>query len=105
MDNSIGTPRRPTQHNLERERTIWAEKKINAGVVAERLRAIGKISRFYRMKNCADTITSDVCSKCEARYVVRANFCRDGGSILQEQVAIGDRLDFNGRDWYTLSAV
>ena len=69
--------RRPAQHNLERERAIWEDKKAKAGVMAQRLHAIGKIARYYRMKDCADTITSDVCGKCEARYVIRTNFCRD----------------------------
>ena len=86
MENSIGRTdtcprstgaRRPTQHNLERERAAWTEKKIYTGIVAQRLWSIGKISRYYRMKDCSDTIISDVCDKCEARYVIRTNFCRD----------------------------
>ena len=68
---------RATQHNLERDRATWTEKKLKAGVVAQRLRAIGEIPRYLRMKDCTDTIISDVCERCEARYVIQTNFCRD----------------------------
>jgi plasmid rolling circle replication initiator protein Rep len=68
---------RPAQFNLERECAIWTEKKVYAGVVAQRLHVIGKKARYHRMKDCADTIISDVCGKCEARYIIRTNFCRD----------------------------
>ena len=50
------TDRRATQHNLERDRAIWTEKKLKTGVVAQRLNAIGKIPRYSRMKDCTDTI-------------------------------------------------
>ena len=75
--NNNGVHRRPKQHNLERERAIWTEKKVNAGVMAQRLCVIGKSSRYYRMKDCADTIISDVCGKCEGRYIIQTKFCRD----------------------------
>jgi plasmid rolling circle replication initiator protein Rep len=68
---------RPVQHNLERERATWAEKKSHAGVMAQRLFAIGKTARCFRMKDCADTIISDFCERCEARFIVHTKFCRD----------------------------
>jgi len=77
MNNNIGMHRRPQQHNLERERAAWTEKKVKAGTIAQKLRAIGKISRYFRMKDCTDTIISDVCERCENRYVIQTTFCRD----------------------------
>ena len=73
----MNNKKRPVQHNLEKERAIWSRKKIDAVAVAQKLWAIGKASRSFRMKNCADTIISDICGKCEARYVIRTYFCRD----------------------------
>lgn len=77
VNDNTGAHQRPKQYNLERERATWTEKKISAGVVASRLCVIGKSSRYYRMKDCADTIVSDVCGKCEGRYIIQTNFCRD----------------------------
>ena len=68
---------RPKQRNVERERAIWEEKKKSASHMAARLGSIGESGRSYRMGCCADTIISDVCRKCETRYIIQTHYCRD----------------------------